>query len=257
MMEVERLSVVFQKEEIWPAVDELDFTIEAKQTVALLGESGCGKSLTALSLMRLLPSNAYYSSQSKVLFHTADILELPENLMRALRGKKISIIFQEPMTALNPVLRIDHQLYEALRKNHNNKYQKEALLLALLEKVEIDEPQLRLRQYPHQLSGGQKQRIMIAMALANNPEVLIADEPTTALDVTTQKQILKLLKKLQQDYGMSILLITHDLGVVKEMAEKVYVMYAGQLVEKADRDAFFTEVKHPYSQQLLASLPTL
>lgn len=238
------------------AVDDVSFLLAPGKTLALLGESGCGKSITALGLMRLLPLHARYGALSKIKYAQEDILELPEYVMQQLRGRHIAMIFQEPMTALNPVLKIEHQLAEAINA-HNNLSKKEVKkrLLHLLEKVEIDHPALRLTQYPHQLSGGQKQRIMIAMALANNPEVLIADEPTTALDVTIQAQILKLLKKLQQENNMSILLITHDLGVVKAAADNVCVMYAGQIVETAEVASFFQQVKHPYSQHLLASVP--
>ena len=239
------------------AVDDLTFTLQQGETLALLGESGCGKSLTAYSLIRLLPLRARYGQQSQVVVDERDLLNLPECLMRSLRGKRLAMIFQEPMTALNPVLRIDKQLAEALLQHQ--KLSSSALkkrMLELLREVEIHEPELRLQQYPHQLSGGLKQRIVIAMALANHPQILIADEPTTALDVTIQAQILALLKKLQQQYHMSLLLITHDLGVVKAVADRVCVMYAGQMVEQASVADFFKQVKHPYSQQLLAAVPT-
>ncbi|KTC73064.1 ABC dipeptide/oligopeptide/nickel transport, ATPase component [Legionella birminghamensis] len=255
--EVKDLSIYFEIEQkTTRAVERLDFSLLPGKTLALLGESGCGKSITALGLMRLLPTKACYGGKSQILIENQDILDLPEKLMRALRGKRLAMIFQEPMTALNPVLRIDAQLAEAVCR-----YQRisgSALrdrLIDLLKEVEIPDPELRLQQYPHQLSGGQKQRIVIAMALANQPEILIADEPTTALDVTIQAQILSLLKKLQQQRQMSMLLITHDLGVVKAVADHVCVMYAGQLVEAAPVKAFFMHLKHPYSRQLMASLP--
>ncbi|VEG92398.1 ABC transporter ATP-binding protein [Legionella spiritensis] len=256
--EIKHLRVAFETDkQPVAAVDDISFHLNSGETLALLGESGCGKSLTSLALMRLLPVNAGYDSASEVLLQGQDVLNVPESVMRELRGKRIAIIFQEPMTALNPVLRIEEQLAEALKQG-NRHLSREALgkrMLSLLKEVEIPEPQVRLRQYPHQLSGGQKQRIVIAMALANNPEILIADEPTTALDVTIQAQILALLKKLQAQHRMSMLLITHDLAVVKAVADRVCVMYAGQLVEQAGVEEFFSQVKHPYSQQLLASLP--
>lgn len=256
LAEIKQLEVAFQtKDQTLKAVDNLNFNLNPGETLALLGESGCGKSLTALALMRLLPTHAAFGYHSEIKLAGEDILELPESIMRTLRGRRLAMIFQEPMTALNPVLTIYEQLVEILPKSQRSKEQEEQSLEALLRQVEIPNPKLRLHQYPHQLSGGQKQRVVIAMALASNPEILIADEPTTALDVTIQAQILALLKKLQQHYQMSLLLITHDLGVVKAMATQVCVMYAGQIVEQASVDDFFSQVLHPYSQQLLASLP--
>ena len=256
--EVIRLGVDMAGESaILTAVDQIDFTLSAGETMALLGESGCGKSITALALMRLLPANMLYHAQSQILMDPYDLLTIPESMMRQMRGRRVSIIFQEPMTALNPVLRIGEQLAEALLQHQ--RYSAEALqsrMLDLLHEVELTEPALRLRQYPHQLSGGQKQRIVIAMALANNPDILIADEPTTSLDVTIQAQILVLLKKLQKEYNMSILLITHDLGVVQKVADRVCLMYAGEIVEQATVQDFFSKVMHPYAQQLLASQPS-
>lgn len=256
--EIKHLRVGFQTaERTITAVDDISFHLIPGETMALLGESGCGKSLTALSLMRLLPPYGVYGQNSEVQVEGNDLLRLPESVMRQLRGRRLAIIFQEPMTALNPVLKIGEQLAEALRQG-NKPFNKESLqkrMISLLNEVEIPEPALRLNQYPHQLSGGQKQRVVIAMALANHPDILIADEPTTALDVTIQAQILQLLKKLQREHQMSMLLITHDLSVVKAVADRVCVMYAGQLVEQATVDEFFTQIKHPYSQQLFASLP--
>lgn len=257
LAEIKNLSVAFQSgKRVITAVDTISFTLQAGETLALLGESGCGKSLTSLACMRLLPKHGVYGVASEINFDKQDLLNLPENMMRQLRGRRLAMIFQEPMTALNPVLRIGDQLAESL--NQGQKLSGSALkarLIAMLQEVEIPNPELRLQQYPHQLSGGQKQRVVIAMALANNPEILIADEPTTALDVTIQAQILALLKKLQHEHKMSILLVTHDLGVVRAAASRVCIMYAGQLVEEASVDEFFQNVKHPYSQQLLASLP--
>ncbi|MDI9817912.1 MULTISPECIES: ABC transporter ATP-binding protein [unclassified Legionella] len=257
LAEIKQLSVAFESpQKTILAVDDVSFSLQPGQTLALLGESGCGKSLTSLALMRLLPARGVYGKLSQVNIEGQDLLLLPESIMRTLRGRRLAMIFQEPMTALNPVLSIGEQLAEALPKSQKkNAKQLEENLLALLTEVEIPNPHLRLRQYPHQLSGGQKQRIVIAMALAGKPEILIADEPTTALDVTIQAQILTLLGKLQLQHQMSMLLITHDLGVVKEAADQVCVMYAGQVVEQASVGEFFSKVKHPYSQQLLASLP--
>ncbi|ASQ46729.1 ABC transporter ATP-binding protein [Legionella clemsonensis] len=257
LAEIKNLSVAFQSvEQTVTAVDNVSFSLIPGETLAMLGESGCGKSLTSLALMRLLPPNAVYGKTSAVIVGGEDILDLPEFVMRSLRGKRLAMVFQEPMTALNPVLTIGQQLIEALPKPLKvTRAQLKERLVALLNEVEIPKPHLRLRQYPHQLSGGQKQRIVIAMALASNPEILIADEPTTALDVTIQAQILILLKRLQRQYNMSMLLITHDLGVVKAAADRVCVMYAGQVVEQASVAEFFTQVKHPYSQQLMASVP--
>lgn len=256
---IKQLQVAFQSgKRAITAVEDVSFTLLPGETLALLGESGCGKSLTALAMMRLLPVNAAYGRLSEVTIADKDLLLLPEVIMRQLRGKKLAIIFQEPMTALNPVLTIEQQLMEALHKQHySDRNARRARILQLLKEVEISDPEIRLKQYPHQLSGGQKQRVVIAMALANNPAILIADEPTTALDATIQQQILALLKKLQAQYQMSLLLITHDLGVVKAVADRVCVMYAGQVVEQAEVNDFFSQVRHPYSQQLLASLPAL
>lgn len=253
LVDVKRLSVIFQHtQHSVVAVDKINFSLHAGKTLALLGESGCGKSLTANALMRLLPRNVCYGRRSAIVYEKKDILDLPEVLMQGLRGRRFAMIFQEPMTALNPVLTIGSQLKEtALKKQKID-------LISLLDEVELPNPEQLLKKYPHQLSGGQKQRVMIAMALAGQPDVLIADEPTTALDVTIQAQILALLKKLQQRHQMSILLITHDLGVVKAIADHVCVMYAGQIVEMAeDTDVFFEKPLHPYSQQLLKSIPSL
>ncbi len=256
--EIKQLSVAFQlHNRTLTAVDEVNFSLLPGETLALLGESGCGKSLTSLAIMRLLPINAVYGHQSEVRVNEEDILALPEYMMRQLRGCRLAMIFQEPMTALNPVLTVGQQLSEAiLRQGVFSRSALKERMLELLKEVEMPEPALRLNQYPHQLSGGQKQRIIIAIAIAANPDILIADEPTTALDVTIQAQILDLLKKLQQRHQMTLLLITHDLGVVKAVADRVCVMYAGQVVEEAKADAFFKEPKHPYVQQLLSSLPS-
>lgn len=237
------------------AVDGVDLEIRPSETFALLGESGCGKSMTALSIMRLIPYGAQIKSGS-VLLNGQDLMKLPEAGMRDVRGRRIAMIFQEPQTSLNPVLTIGDQIGETLRRHAGLKGQAEKTrVVELLDAVGIPEPGERYDEYPHQLSGGMKQRVMIAIALAGEPDLLIADEPTTALDVTIQAQVLELLRKLQKETGMAILLITHDLGVVAEMADDVAVMYAGQIVEQAARDAFFETPAHPYSQKLFESLP--
>ncbi|OGV39716.1 MAG: ABC transporter ATP-binding protein [Legionellales bacterium RIFCSPHIGHO2_12_FULL_42_9] len=255
---IEHLSVAFQtNKKSLLAVDSLDFSLHAGETLALLGESGCGKSLTALALMRLLPLRTVYDLKSRIWVDETDLLDLPESMMRQIRGRRLSIIFQEPMTSLNPVLRIDEQLAEAVLQHQClSRHKLHERMLELLHEVELTEPELKLRQYPHQLSGGQKQRVVIAMALANDPEILIADEPTTALDATIQAQILALLKSLQKNYQMSMLLITHDLGVVKSAADRVCLMYAGQIVLQSTVSEFFSRELHPYAQQLVASRPS-
>ncbi|MBS1227303.1 MAG: oligopeptide/dipeptide transporter, ATPase subunit [Proteobacteria bacterium] len=239
------------------AVDGVDFELRSGETFALLGESGCGKSATALSLLRLLPA-AGRILDGEVEFAGRELLALPETEMRAVRGGGMAMIFQEPATSLNPVLTVGRQIGEVLERHlslSGQAAQKRAR--ELLDAVGIADAQRRLREYPFQLSGGMKQRVMIAVALAGNPRLLIADEPTTALDVTIQAQILDLLRRLQAERGMGMLLITHDLGVVAQMAQRVGVMYAGELVEEAPRDAFFAAPRHPYTQKLFAALPEL
>lgn len=237
------------------AVDGLTLKISQGETFALLGESGCGKSMTALSIMRLLPdAGEIVAGQIKI--DGTDVLQLPETEMRKIRGKRISMIFQEPMLSLNPVLTIAEQIDEVLKQHLNLPQQAAQLRIQeLLEQVGIPDAPRRMHEYPFQFSGGMKQRAMIAMALAGEPELLIADEPTTALDVTIQAQVLDLMRQIQQRKNMAILLITHDLGVVAEMAQRVAVMYAGEIVELATRNDFFNQPAHPYSQQLFASLP--
>ncbi len=236
-------------------VDGVSFSVNRQQTFALLGESGCGKSMTALSIMRLLPEAARIQA-GQVNFNERDLLLLPESAMRDVRGGEIGMIFQEPMTSLNPVLTLGEQIMETLsrhRRMHKRGARDEAA--TLLQAVGLPDASRRLGEYPFQLSGGMKQRVMIAMTLAGNPSLLIADEPTTALDVTIQAQVLALLRRIQQQRGMSMLLITHDLGVAAEMADQVGVMYAGELVEIAPRAAFFDHPQHPYSRKLFAALP--
>ena len=237
-------------------VEGVDLEIRRGETFALLGESGCGKSMLALSLMRLLPPAGRVVAGSVRLGDT-DLLQLPEHAMRAVRGGRMAMIFQEPQTSLNPVLTIGQQIAEAVRVHQGRaRAQVQSRVLDLLREVGIPDPARRVTEYPHQLSGGMKQRVMIAMALAGDPELLIADEPTTALDVTIQAQVLRLLKRLQAETGMAVLLITHDLGVVAETADRLAVMYAGQIVETATAAAFFAGPAHPYSRRLMESVPT-
>ena len=235
-------------------VDGVSFELVQGECFALVGESGCGKSMTALSLMRLLPEAGRIAA-GQVSLEGVDLLALPEAAMRAVRGRRVGMIFQEPSTALNPVLTVGRQIGEVIER-HIGKEGIRDKTIELLRAVGIPDPESRIDQYPFQLSGGQKQRVMIAAALAVEPEVLIADEPTTALDVTIQAQILDLLAKLQAERGMALLLITHDLGIVARMAQRVAVMYAGEIVEIAARDAFFRAPQHPYSQKLFAALPS-
>jgi peptide/nickel transport system ATP-binding protein len=256
LLEIAGLSVrLLDGAQGYDLVAGLDLCIRQGETFALLGESGCGKSLTALSLMGLLPPGMRISAGA-VCFGGSDLLGLSERAMRQVRGGQMAMIFQEPMTSLNPVLRIGEQIAEAVRLHDD--LPRAAIgdrVVQLLDAVGIPDPVRRAKEYPHQLSGGMKQRVMIAMALAGRPQLLLADEPTTALDVTIQAQVLKLLKKLQAQTGMSILLITHDLGVVAETADRLAVMYAGQIVETGDVQRFFQNPRHPYSRKLFESLP--
>ena len=239
-----------------PAVDGVTFNVRRGQTLALLGESGCGKSLTALSMMRLLPDTGIRIRSGRVSLNGVDLLQLAEFEMRQVRGRHMAMIFQEPMSSLNPVLTIGSQLAEVVRRDPGlSRSDVRARIIELLDEVGIADSKWRCDAYPHQLSGGMKQRVMIALALAARPSLLIADEPTTALDVTIQAQVLALLRDIQAKTGMAMLLITHDLGVVSEMADRVIVMYAGQIIEDSSRDQFFRQPRHPYSQKLFASLP--
>jgi len=239
------------------AVDGVDLTIAPGQTVGLVGESGCGKSVTALSIMRLVPPPGRIVG-GEIWLNGRDLLTLPERDLPRIRGKEIAMIFQEPMTALNPVFTIGEQIAETILAHENvSRAEARDRAIAMLRTVGLPHPEQRYAAYPHELSGGMRQRAMIAIALACGPQLLIADEPTTALDVTIQAQILELLKALQAERRMALLLITHDLGVIAEMAEEVAVMYAGQIVEQADVLSLFRAPKHPYTQGLLRSLPTL
>lgn len=239
------------------AVRGVDFTIETGETLALVGESGCGKSMTALSLLRLVPEPGRIV-EGQIFFAGDDLLHVPDEEMRRVRGNQIAMIFQEPMTSLNPVLRIGEQIAEVLRL-HKGQSPAEALETAadLLHRVGIPSPKQRLREYPHQLSGGMRQRVVIAMALACDPRLLIADEPTTALDVTIQAQIMDLLRRLKSERNMATLLITHDLGVVAENADRVAIMYNGLILEYAPVRAIFNDPRHPYTSGLLACIPKL
>ncbi len=240
------------------AVDGVSFDVRRGETFALLGESGCGKSMTALSIMGLVPRPAGRIVSGRILLDGEDLTRYSELAMRGVRGNRIAMIFQEPMTSLNPVLTVGEQIGETLRRHKGLRGRGERRrVVELLEAVGIPEPARRAQEYPHQLSGGMKQRVMIAIALAGEPDLLIADEPTTALDVTIQAQILELLKQLQSETGMAVMLITHDLGVVAEMADRVAVMYAGQIVELAEREAFFAGPRHPYSRKLFDSVPAM
>ncbi len=258
LLKVEDLKTWFDTPEgIVHAVDGISFDIARGETLALLGESGCGKSMSALSLLQLVPRPAGRIVSGRVLLDGQDLLQLPEQEMRKVRGKRIAMIFQEPQTSLNPVLTIGHQVREALPETTGlTAAEIRAHVAELLRAVGIADPQQRYNEYPHQLSGGMKQRVMIAMALAAKPDLLIADEPTTAVDVTIQAQILVLLKDLQRQRGMAVLLITHNLGVVAATADRVAVMYAGQIVETASRQALFDRPQHPYTQKLFRSVPT-
>ncbi len=256
ILSVRNLSVSFRTDGVWrPAVEALSFDVGPRETVALVGESGSGKSVTALSVMRLLPP-ANSKAEGIIRLHGRDVLKLPEREMRSLRGAAASMIFQEPMTSLNPVLTVGFQIAEALT-NHRSIDRKaaEAEALRILERVRVPAARQRLHDYPHRFSGGMRQRVMIAIALACRPKLLIADEPTTALDVTIQAQILELLRDLQQRLSMSILLITHDLGVVAENATHVVVMYAGRVVESSPVREIFARPMHPYTRGLLESIP--
>jgi peptide/nickel transport system ATP-binding protein len=251
-------TVFFTNSGLFRAVDDVSFHVRRGETLAIVGESGCGKSVTALSVMRLVPNPPGKIVGGSIMLEGSDLLGLDEDKMREVRGNRISMIFQEPMTSLNPVMRIGDQITEAVRL-HRPMTAKQAWdqAVEMLRLVRIPEPERRAQEYPHQLSGGMRQRAMIAMALACRPALLIADEPTTALDVTIQAQILALVLELQQELGMALILITHDLGVVAQTAQRVIVMYAGKKVEEADVEALFANPRHPYTRGLMASIPAV
>lgn len=260
LLKVENLSTLFKTDEDQITVlDDISFDLLHGESLGIVGESGCGKSVTALSIMRLLPKPAGQVEKGVITYKGDDILTLTTKQMHTIRGKKIAMIFQEPMTALNPVHRIGKQLGEIYQIHFPDMSEEESrsAQIDILNKVGIPAPEKRLREYPHQLSGGMRQRVMIAMALSCKPDILIADEPTTALDVTTQNQILNLMRDLQREIKMSIIFITHDLGVIAEMCDRVLVMYAGRIVEQASVKELFASPHHPYTKGLLDSIPRL
>jgi peptide/nickel transport system ATP-binding protein len=257
LLQVENLNVSFatQTGEV-AAVRDVSFSIPESGTLGLVGESGSGKSATALAILRLLPVQAQV--RGEIAFKGESLLQLPEEAMRRIRGSRISMIFQEPMTALNPVMRVGDQVAEAVLAHHRlGKKDAWERAVAALREVAIADPETRARDYPHQLSGGQRQRVMIAMALINHPQLLIADEPTTALDVTIQAQILELLGELRDKYKLAVLFISHDLGVVSRVADRVAVMYAGEIVEQGPVERIFAAAAHPYTRGLINAIPTL
>ncbi|MBU5211490.1 ABC transporter ATP-binding protein [Heyndrickxia oleronia] len=248
----------FSDKGVVKAVDGVTITVNKGETVGIVGESGCGKSVTSLSIMRLLKDTPGKIVGGSIQFEGKDLIQLPEKNMRSIRGNEIAMIFQEPMTSLNPVYKIGRQLVESIRlhmKKDANEAKEHAI--KMLELVGIPRAREIMKEYPHQLSGGMRQRVMIAMAMSCNPKLLIADEPTTALDVTIQAQILDLMRKLREESDSSILLITHDLGVVAEMCDRVVIMYAGKVVEESDVNTIFENPKHPYTKGLLESIPKL
>ena len=240
------------------AVRGVSFYVNKGETVALVGESGCGKSVTASSIMQLLPMPPAFYKGGEILFNGEDIVKKTEKEMQSIRGSQISMIFQDPMTSLNPTMRVGKQIVEGLVKHQKlGSKAAEDKAIEMLDLVSVPQPEKRVKQYPHEFSGGMRQRVMIALAMVSNPQLLIADEPTTALDVTVQAQILDLMKSIQDKFGTSIILITHDLGVVADMSDRVIVMYAGQLLEEGLVDEVFKEPRHPYTRKLLGSVPRL
>ncbi|MDP2858422.1 MAG: ABC transporter ATP-binding protein [Bacillota bacterium] len=259
LLEVKGLKTYFfTSDGVVPAVDGITYHVDKGETLGIVGESGCGKSVTSLSVMRLIPDPPGKITAGQIFFEGENLLEKSGSEMRKIRGNQISMIFQEPMTSLNPVYTVGDQIAEAIEL-HQGLNRRDAMdkAVGMLKLVGIALPERRVKEYPHQLSGGMRQRIMIAMALSCNPKLLIADEPTTALDVTIQAQILELMKALKKELGMAIMLITHDLGVIAEMAQRVVVMYAGKIVEEADAISIFRSPLHPYTEGLLKSIPRL
>ena len=259
LLEIRNLKTYFEvRRSVLKAVDDVSLSIEAGKTLGLVGESGCGKSVTAASIMGLVPMPPGKIAGGEILFEGVNLLKLPESRMKKIRGNRISMIFQEPMTSLNPVFTVGDQVAEVIRL-HKGLSRREIRnkVIEMFHLVGIPAAESRITDYPHQMSGGMRQRVVIAMALACNPKLMIADEPTTALDVTIQAQILDLMNKLKEEAGASILFITHDLGVIAEMAQNVVVMYAGKVMEEADVDTLFAEPKHPYTIGLMSSIPVL
>jgi oligopeptide/dipeptide ABC transporter ATP-binding protein len=260
LLEVSDLNISFPRDGTAPLVpvDDVSFVVSAGELVALVGESGCGKTLTGLALPRLLPRGAQLGAQSAIRFNGTDLTRLTERELRSYRGRRIAMVFQDPMTSLNPVMRVGQQIGEAIHAHAKvSRQDARERILSLLAEVGIADPPSRIDSYPHQLSGGMRQRVLIAMALAAEPELLIADEPTTALDVTVQAQILELLDRLRAARGMAVLLISHDLGIVAGRADRVLVMYAGRIVESATTPQLFAHPAHPYTRGLFASIPRL
>ncbi|NNF67560.1 MAG: ABC transporter ATP-binding protein [Gammaproteobacteria bacterium] len=259
ILSVRNLSIEFKTERgLVRAVDDVSFDVAPGETLGVVGESGCGKTVTALALLRLIPSPPGRIVSGSINFDGCDLLSLSEKEMRDIRGSEISMIFQEPMTALNPVFTIGNQMTDVIRRHEpldGKAARKRAL--EMLERVGIPIPEKRIDEYPHQLSGGMRQRVMIAMALSCGPRLLVADEPTTALDVTTQAQVMEQIVKLQEDFGMAVMLITHDLGVIAESCRRALVMYCGKLIEDAPIEALFAQPQHPYTQGLLRSIPRI
>ncbi len=259
LLEVRNLRTHFNTEDgVARAVDGVSFSVDRGETLGVVGESGCGKSVSALSIMGLIPNPPGKIVGGEILFEGRDLVGMTDEQMRAVRGNDISMIFQEPMTSLNPVFTIGNQIDEAILLHQNvSKQEAKNRTIEMLRLVNIPAPEQRYSEYPHQLSGGMRQRVMIAMALSCNPKLLIADEPTTALDVTVQAQILELMNRLQEELGMGMMMITHDLGVIAEVCDRVAVMYAGKIVEYADVDSIFYNPLHPYTIGLLKSIPRL
>ena len=259
ILEVKNLAVSFQTffGEV-EAVRDISFNVGKKETVAIVGESGCGKSVTANSIMKLLPMPPAFFKGGEILFNGEDIVKKSEDEMQKIRGNQIAMVFQDPMTSLNPTMKIGKQIVEGLVKHQKlSKSEAQKKAIEMLNLVAVPQPEKRITQYPHEFSGGMRQRVMIALAMVSNPQLLIADEPTTALDVTVQAQILELMKSIQDKLGMSIILITHDLGIVADMSDRVIVMYAGQILEQGLVDEIYKNPKHPYTRKLLASVPRL
>jgi oligopeptide/dipeptide ABC transporter ATP-binding protein len=259
VLDIKNLRVSFGRDENRvEVVSGVSISVPERKIVGLVGESGCGKTVTVLSVMRLIPEPSGRIDDGEIIFDGINLLKLSENDIRAIRGNRISMIFQEPITSLNPVFTVGEQIGEVIRTHLRvSKREEKERVVELLRLVKIPEPEKRVKSYPHELSGGMCQRVMIAMALACNPELLIADEPTTALDVTIQAGILELINELREQIGMSVLLITHDLGIVAEVADEVYVMYAGKVVEYASTMNLFQRPRHPYTMGLMNSIPSL
>ena len=259
LLEIRNLKTYFEiRGALLKAVDDVSLSLEPGQTLGLVGESGCGKSVTASSVMGLVPIPPGKIAGGEIIFDGIDLLTLSESRMKKIRGNQISMIFQEPMTSLNPVFTVGDQVGEVIRLHQrHSRRETRHLIIKAFRQVGIPAPESRIKEYPHQMSGGMRQRVMIAMALACHPKLMIADEPTTALDVTIQAQILELMNKLKKETAASIMFITHDLGVIAEMAQRVAVMYAGKVVEEADVETLFEDPKHPYTVGLLGSIPVL